>query len=168
MVTQFQTILSTYINFLQKEKLAKLKKLREGQANLPIAEYKEQILEKLRDNQVLIVAGDTGCGKSTQVPQFLLDAGYTNIACTQPRRIACISLANRVSYETLNQHGTEIGYQIRFEKSKSIKTKVVFLTEGLLLRQVSSDPGLSSYDVIVLDEVHERHLHGDFLLGLMK
>jgi len=168
MVSQFQQILSTYINFLQKEKFAKLKKLREGQANLPIAEYKEQILEKLRDNQVLIVAGDTGCGKSTQVPQFLLDAGYSNIACTQPRRIACISLANRVSYETLNQHGTEIGYQIRFEKSKSMKTKVVFLTEGLLLRQVTSDPGLGSYDVIVLDEVHERHLHGDFLLGLMK
>ena len=73
-----------------------------------------------------------------------------------------------MSYETLNQHGTEIGYQIRFEKSKSPATKVVFLTEGLLLRQVTSDPGLGSYDVVVLDEVHERHLHGDFLLGIMK
>ena len=168
MVAQFQLILSTYINFLQKEKFSKLRKLREAQANLPIAEYREQIVDAVREHQVLIVAGDTGCGKSTQVPQFLLDAGMTNIACTQPRRIACIALANRVSYETLNQHGTEIGYQIRFEKSKSQRTKVVFLTEGLLLRQVTSDPGLGSYDVIVLDEVHERHLHGDFLLGLMK
>ena len=84
------------------------------------------------------------------------------------RRIACISLAKRVGFETLNEHGTEIGYQIRFERMRTDKTKVTFLTEGLLLRQVSSDPSLSSYDVIVLDEVHERHLHGDFLLGVVK
>eukprot|EP00090_Calanus_glacialis_P045237 TRINITY_DN8265_c0_g1_i2.p1 TRINITY_DN8265_c0_g1~~TRINITY_DN8265_c0_g1_i2.p1 ORF type:complete len:1169 (-),score=448.58 TRINITY_DN8265_c0_g1_i2:22-3528(-) len=168
MVEQFRTILSTYVNFLQKEKFTKLRKLRAGQAALPIAEYKEEILTKVQENQVVIVAGDTGCGKSTQVPQYLLDAGYKNIACTQPRRIACISLANRVSYETLSQYGMEIGYQIRFEKHRSQHTKVVFLTEGLLLRQVTSDPGLSNYDVIVLDEVHERHLHGDFLLGIIK
>ena len=86
--------------------------------------------------QVIIVAGDTGCGKSTQVPQYLLGAGYSNIAYTQPRRIACISLAKRVGFETLNEHGTEIGYQIRFERMKTDKTKVLFLTEGLLLRQV--------------------------------
>jgi len=168
MVDQFKTILATYVNFLQKEKFTKLRKLRAGQAALPIAEYKEEILNKVMENQVVIVAGDTGCGKSTQVPQYLLDAGYQNIACTQPRRIACISLANRVSYETLSQYGMEIGYQIRFEKQKNQHTKVVFLTEGLLLRQVTSDPGLSNYDVIVLDEVHERHLHGDFLLGIIK
>ena len=104
----------------------------------------------------------------TQVPQYLLHAGYTNIACTQPRRIACISLAHRVSFETLSEYDQEIGYQIRFEKEKSQRTKVTFLTEGLLLRQVSSDAGLSNYDVLVLDEVHERHLHGDFLLGIVK
>ena len=168
MINEFKTILSTYINFLQKEKFSKLRKLRASQAALPIAEYREAILKAVSENQVAIVAGDTGCGKSTQVPQYLLEAGYNNIACTQPRRIACISLANRVSYETLSQYGTEIGYQIRFEKHKSQHTKVVFLTEGLLLRQVSSDPGLRNYDVIVLDEVHERHLHGDFLLGIIK
>ena len=116
----------------------------------------------------MIVAGDTGCGKSTQVPQYLLKAGYEHIACTQPRRIACISLAKRVGYETLNEYGSEIGYQIRFERQKTDKTRVLFLTEGLLLRQVSSDPSLSGYNVIVLDEVHERHLHGDFLLGVVK
>ena len=110
----------------------------------------------------------SGCGKSTQVPQYLLRAGYSKIACTQPRRIACIALAKRVGYETLNEYGSEIGYQIRFEKQKTEKTRVLFLTEGLLLRQVSSDPSLSCYDVIVLDEVHERHLHSDFLLGIVK
>ena len=73
-----------------------------------------------------------------------------------------------MGFETLNEHGTEIGYQIRFERMRTDKTKVTFLTEGLLLRQVSSDPSPSSYDVIVLDEVHERHLHGDFLLGVVK
>lgn len=93
---------------------------------------------------------------------------HFSIACTQPRRIACISLAKRVGYETLNEYGSEIGYQIRFEKQRSDRTRVLFLTEGLLLRQVASDPSLSAYDVIVLDEIHERHLHGDFLLGIVK
>ena len=102
------------------------------------------------------------------MPQYLLDAVYTNIACTQPRRIACISLAKRVSFETLSEYEQEVGYQIRFEREKGERTKVLFLTEGLLLRQVTSDPGLGSYNVIVLDEVHERHLHGDFLLGIVK
>ena len=168
MVEQFRTILGVYMNFLQREKFGKLRKLRASQASLPIADYREEIISALRDNQVVIVAGDTGCGKSTQVPQYLLDAGYSNIACTQPRRIACISLAKRVSFERLSEYEQEVGYQIRFEKEKSARTKVTFLTEGLLLRQVTSDPGLGSYDVIVLDEVHERHLHGDFLLGIVK
>ena len=83
------------------------------------------------------------------MPQYLLQAGYDKIACTQPRRIACIALANRVSFETLNEFGSEIGYQIRFEKNKSDKTRVLFLTEGLLLRQISSDSSLSGYNVIV-------------------
>jgi HrpA-like RNA helicase len=112
--------------------------------------------------------GDTGCGKSTQVPQYLLQAGFSRIACTQPRRIACISLSKRVAYETLNEFGSTVGYQIRFEKSKTQATRIVFVTEGLVLRQISSDPTLSDYDIIVLDEVHERHLAGDFLLGVMK
>ena len=168
MVEQFRTILGVYLNFLQREKFSKLRKLRASQASLPIADYREEIISSLRDHQVVIVAGDTGCGKSTQVPQYLLDAGYTNIACTQPRRIACISLAKRVSFERLSEYEQEVGYQIRFEKEKTARTKVTFLTEGLLLRQVTSDPGLSNYDVIVLDEVHERHLHGDFLLGIVK
>lgn len=114
------------------------------------------------------MAGDTGCGKSTQVPQYLLQAGFSKIVCTQPRRIACVSLSKRVAYETLNDYGSQVGYQIRFEKTKTQATRICFVTEGLVLRQISADPMLSDYDIVVLDEVHERHLAGDFLLGVMK
>ena len=167
-IDEFKYIILLYLDFMQKKKFEKLKKLREGQNNLPIAEYKSDIIETVKKNNVTIIAGDTGCGKSTQVPQFLLSSGFTNIACTQPRRIACISLCKRVAYETLNEYGSKVGFQIRFEKSKTDHTKIVFLTEGLLLRQVTTDPVLSQYNVIVLDEIHERHLHTDFLLGVMK
>lgn len=167
-IMEFKYIILLYLDFLQKQKFKKLKKLRETQADLPIAQYRDAIVNTLKDNNVLIVAGDTGCGKSTQVPQYLMAAGYQSIACTQPRRIACISLSKRVAYETLNEYGTQVGYQIRFEKSRTEHTKIVFITEGLLLRQVALDPSLSLYSVIILDEIHERHLHTDFLLGIMK
>nr|CAD7574761.1 unnamed protein product [Timema californicum] len=167
-LVEFRSVLLLYIDFQQREKFTKLRKLRESQANLPVAQYREQIVSSMLKDRVVVIAGDTGCGKSTQVPQYLLKAGFKRIACTQPRRIACISLCKRVAYETLNEFGSEVGYQIRFEKSKTQHTKIVFVTEGLLLRQVSTDPTLSGYDVVVLDEVHERHLHGDFLLGVVK
>ncbi|KAG8236497.1 hypothetical protein J437_LFUL016409 [Ladona fulva] len=167
-IATFQEILRLYLDFKQKEKFSKLKKLRKNQENLPVAQFKKEIVDAVNSNQVVVIAGDTGCGKSTQVPQYLLKAGYENIACTQPRRIACISLSKRVAYETLNEYGSTVGYQIRFEKSKTQHTRIVFITEGLLLRQVSTDPSLSSYDVAVLDEIHERHLPGDFLLGVLK
>ncbi|KAG8195923.1 hypothetical protein JTE90_001157 [Oedothorax gibbosus] len=165
---EFAYIIELYFRFLKKQQEAKLKKLREAQENLPISKYRTEILRAVENNQVVLVAGDTGCGKSTQVPQYLMAAGYESIACTQPRRIACISLCKRVAYETLNEYKTEVGYQIRFEKSKTSRTKILFLTEGLLLRQVSTDPMLSAYKVVILDEVHERHLSCDFLLGIMK
>ncbi|KAG7300247.1 hypothetical protein JYU34_015816 [Plutella xylostella] len=163
----FLDIVSIYLDFKNKEKFEKLRKLRKTQADLPVAKYRDEIVSAVQDNRVVIVAGDTGCGKSTQVPQYLHEAGFQNIACTQPRRIACISLSKRVAYETLSQFETQIGYQIRFEKSKTADTKICFITEGLLLRQMSSD-SLPSYDVIILDEIHERHLMGDFLLGVLK
>ncbi|KAJ9600220.1 hypothetical protein L9F63_009480, partial [Diploptera punctata] len=167
-LAEFRDVFLLYLDFKQKEKFNKLRKLRQSQANLPVAQYREKIVNSVKSEQVVIIAGDTGCGKSTQVPQYLLKAGYKKIACTQPRRIACISLCKRVAFETLNEFGSQVGYQIRFEKSKTQHTRIVFITEGLLLRQVSSDSSLSDYDVIVLDEVHERHLHGDFLLGIVK
>ena len=100
--------------------------------------------------------------------QYLLEAGFDKIACTQPRRIACISLAKRVSYETLNEYGSQVAFQVRFEKTKTSWTKILFLTEGLLLRQMSTDQLLTQYSVIVIDEVHERHIFTDFLLGVLK
>lgn len=165
---EFCEIICLYLDFRQKEKFAKLTKLRECQKNLPITPFKEEIVSAVENNRVVIIAGDTGCGKSTQVPQYLLSAGFKCIACTQPRRIACIALCKRVSYETLDRYGRDVGYQIRFEKSRGRDTRILFITEGLLLRQISTDPMLSAYDVIVMDEAHERHLHGDFLLGVLK
>ncbi|XP_063963631.1 probable ATP-dependent RNA helicase DHX34 isoform X2 [Lytechinus pictus] len=167
-VLEFKKVLLLYLDFNQKQQFNKVVKLRKDQSNLPIARYKETIVEAVRKNSVVIVAGDTGCGKSTQVPQYLMSAGFDSVAVTQPRRIACISLAKRVGYETLHEYGSQVGYQIRFETTKTQATKLLFLTEGLLLRQLQLDPVLSQYHVLILDEVHERHLHGDFLLGVLR
>lgn len=167
-VNEFENVLNCYLNFCQREKMTKLKKLRSSQRSLPIAQHRREIVDTVKNYGVTIIAGDTGCGKSTQVPQYLLSAGFEQICCTQPRRIACISLAKRVAFETLDEYGNQIAYQIRFEKTRTSRTKMLFLTEGLLLRQLSTDPDLSMYQVIILDEIHERHLHGDFLLGILK
>ncbi|XP_058062479.1 probable ATP-dependent RNA helicase DHX34 [Anopheles bellator] len=165
---QWVQIIEHYLDFRQREKFTKLRKLRQAQANLPVAKHREEIVEAIRNERVVVLAGDTGCGKSTQVPQYLYRAGYARIACTQPRRIACISLSKRVAHELLAEYRTEVGYQIRFERSKNMHTKIVFITEGLLLRQLATEDSLEQYSVIILDEVHERHLHGDFLLGIAK
>ncbi|KAJ3652749.1 hypothetical protein Zmor_018686 [Zophobas morio] len=164
----FLTAVRVYQDFQQKSKFAKLKKLRGAQNELPIAQYKKEIVERLKECRVMLIAGDTGCGKSTQVPQYVLEAGYSKIVCTQPRRIACVSLAKRVAHETLTDYKSTVGYQIRFEKSKRADTQIIFMTEGLLLRQAAEEETLGSYDVVILDEVHERHLHCDFLVGIMK
>lgn len=97
---------------LSSSQFEKLVKIRRDQENLPIYQYRPHIVGAVKTHQVVIVAGDTGCGKSTQVPQYLLAEGIDKIACTQPRRIACISLAKRVGYEMLNEYGTEIAYQV--------------------------------------------------------
>lgn len=164
----FFTIVRHYLDFRQKERFHKLKKLRKFQASLPIAAYEKEIVEAVKKESILILAGDTGCGKSTQVPQYLYNAGFDKIACTQPRRIACIALSKRVSHEMLCEYGSTVGYQIRFERQKTKHTKILFITEGLLLRQLSDDENLSQYSVIIIDEIHERNLHGDFLLGICK
>ncbi|XP_056139933.1 probable ATP-dependent RNA helicase DHX34 [Lampris incognitus] len=157
-----------FLDFCQKQSFGKLAKLRREQKNLPIYQYRDRIVELVRRHPVVVVAGDTGCGKSTQVPQYLLSSGFSHIACTQPRRIACISLAKRVSFESLNQYGSKVGYQIRFETTRTPATKLLFLTEGLLLRQIQQDGALAQYQALIVDEVHERHLHCDFLLGVLR
>eukprot|EP00727_Mastigamoeba_balamuthi_P007742 m51a1_g3589 hypothetical protein (1286) ;mRNA; f:1155521-1162077 len=164
----FRTALHMYADFCMKRKFQRLVKLRRDRAALPIAAHRDEILAAVASNSVTVVAGDTGCGKSTQVPQYLLEAGYSSIACTQPRRIACISLCRRVAVETLNEYGSKVAYQIRFDSSTTAATRIVFLTEGVLLRQVASQALLERYDVVIVDEVHERHLFGDFLLGILR
>uniref|UniRef100_A0A7N5JDA1 DExH-box helicase 34 n=1 Tax=Ailuropoda melanoleuca TaxID=9646 RepID=A0A7N5JDA1_AILME len=110
-VSEFRRALLHYLDFGQKQAFARLAKLQHERAALPIAQYGNRILQTLKDHQVVVVAGDTGCGKSTQVPQYLLAAGFSHVACTQPRRIACISLAKRVSFESLSQYGSQVVYQ---------------------------------------------------------
>uniref|UniRef100_A0A671KVW9 RNA helicase n=1 Tax=Sinocyclocheilus anshuiensis TaxID=1608454 RepID=A0A671KVW9_9TELE len=167
-ITDCRLALLHFLDFNQKQSFNKLSKLRKEQKSLPIFQYRDRIVELVRTHPVVVVAGDTGCGKSTQVPQYLLASGFNHIACTQPRRIACISLAKRVSFESLNQYGSKVGYQIRFESSRTTATKLLFLTEGLLLRQIQRDASLGQYQVLIVDEVHERHLHCDFLLGVLR
>ncbi|KAI6176578.1 hypothetical protein M3Y97_00813500 [Aphelenchoides bicaudatus] len=165
---QFEQIVNLFIVFVNKREYKKIEKIRTTQAALPIAKSRDEILKTVRENQVVLLAGDTGCGKSTQLPQYLLQDGYNKIACTQPRRIATMALAKRVGEEMLNPFGTEIGFQTRFEKNKSQKTRLLFLTDGLLIRKMAADPLLSEFDVIILDEVHERHAQGDLLVALLK
>ncbi|KAI6050325.1 probable ATP-dependent RNA helicase DHX34 [Marmota monax] len=167
-ISEFRRALLHYLDFGQKQAFGRLAKLQRERAALPIAQYGNRILQTLKEHQVVVVAGDTGCGKSTQVPQYLLAAGFSHVACTQPRRIACISLAKRVGFESLSQYGSQVGYQIRFESTRSAATKIVFLTVGLLLRQIQREPSLPQYEVLIVDEVHERHLHNDFLLGVLR
>eukprot|EP00794_Sanderia_malayensis_P005629 gene5629-6325_t len=167
-IKDFGSIILFYLDFQEKQKIKKLEKLKHDQESLPIRQYRDQILYAVKTSQVVLIAGDTGCGKSTQVPQYFLADGYTKIACTQPRRIACISLSKRVSYETQNEYGSEVAYQVRFDGNKTRATRILFLTEGLLLRQFQTDPDLTQYSVVVVDEVHERHLNGDFLLGVLR
>lgn len=107
-VTTCRLALLHYLDFSQKQNFSKLAKLQRERRSLPIFQYRDRIVELVRAHPVVLVAGDTGCGKSTQVPQYLLSAGFSNIGCTQPRRIACISLAKRVSVESLNQYGSKV------------------------------------------------------------
>ncbi|CBN79814.1 conserved unknown protein [Ectocarpus siliculosus] len=162
------SVLQAFIDFRMRRSLAKVVKIRRDRASLPIAAFQNAIVRAVASNPCVLVAGDTGCGKSTQVPQYLLQAGYGRVACTQPRRISAMGLCRRVSYETLHEHGSEVAYQVRFDSSRRRSSRILFLTEGLLLRQIASDPNLSSYSVVIVDEVHERHAGCDFLLGLLR
>uniref|UniRef100_A0A8C7YHV7 RNA helicase n=1 Tax=Oryzias sinensis TaxID=183150 RepID=A0A8C7YHV7_9TELE len=139
--------------------------------NLPIYHQKSKLVQAVRENSFLIVSGETGSGKTTQLPQYLYEAGFCkdgNIGITQPRRVAAITVAQRVAQEMQCSLGKEVGYQVRFDDFTSPSTVVKYMTDGCLLREVLADPGLSAYGVIILDEVHERSLNTDILLGLLK
>lgn len=131
--------------------------------SLPAYESKDVILELIKSNQIVVISGETGCGKSTQVPQFILDNwmqnynnNNVNIVCTQPRRISAIGVAERVAQERVENVGNTIGYQIRLENKISSNTRLTFCTTGILLRRLESDPTLNTVSHIIIDEVHER------------
>lgn len=143
---------------------------------LPIYAEEQKIMESIKENPVTIICGETGSGKTTQVPQFLFEAGFGHpdsenpgiVAVTQPRRVAAISMANRVAFE-LSDAGKEgfVAHQIRFDSTASEKTRIKFLTDGILLREISTDFLLTKYSVIILDEAHERNLNTDILIGML-
>jgi len=138
---------------------------------LPIAREAEQIVALIRDHPVVVIAGETGSGKTTQLPKLCLAAGRGvagMIGCTQPRRIAARAVASRVAEELHSPLGTTVGYQVRFTDRVGEDTRIKFMTDGILLAEIASDRWLSAYDTIIVDEAHERSLNIDFLLGYLK
>lgn len=146
--------------------------IEETKKSLPVYPFKEDLIAAIKEHQILIIEGETGSGKTTQIPQYLYEAGFTNdgkkIGCTQPRRVAAMSVAARVAQEMGVKLGNEVGYSIRFEDCTSERTVIKYMTDGTLHREFLSEPDLASYSVMIIDEAHERTLHTDILFGLVK
>ena len=139
--------------------------------SLPIAARGDDIVALIRKHPVIVLAGETGSGKSTQLPKLCLAAGRGVsglIGCTQPRRVAARNVARRVASELDTQVGALVGFQVRFTEQVGEQTLIKFMTDGILLAETQSDPWLNAYDTIILDEAHERSLNIDFLLGFLK
>lgn len=151
---------------------AKAKSIDETRKSLPIYQFRDEIIQAVRDHQVLIIVGETGSGKTTQLPQYLHEAGFTEggmkIGCTQPRRVAAMSVAARVAEEMGVKVGNEVGYAIRFEDATSDKTVLKYMTDGMLLRELLTEPDLAQYSALMIDEAHERTVPTDIACGLLK
>lgn len=152
------------------------KEIEEVRGKLPIIGLEQDIMEAVTYNDVVVLCGETGCGKTTQVPQFLLEAGYGckdfpekmgTIGVTQPRRVAAVSTAQRVAAELGTSLGQQVGYQVRYDKKVGGATAIKFMTDGILLREIQEDFLLTKYSVLLLDEAHERSLNTDLLIGLL-
>ena len=181
----------------EDENKRKHRSLQEVRKTLPIYRFREDLMTAIRDHQVLIIEGETGSGKTTQLTQYLYEEGYCEadieegeednddneidlpgvkkktkkkmmIGCTQPRRVAAMSVAARVAEEMNVKLGREVGYSIRFEDCSSERTIIKYMTDGMLLREFLGEPDLASYSVLIVDEAHERTLHTDVLFGLVK
>ena len=147
--------------------------LNQQRQRLPIFKYRNHILWLIENFSTVVLVGETGCGKSTQIPQYLHEAGWTSrgyqVCVTQPRRVAAVTLAVRVADEKGSMIGSTIGYAVRFDsKQDEEQTRVKFVTDGVLLQEMTSDPLLRRYSVIMIDEAHERSLQTDMCLGLLK
>ncbi|XP_023304208.2 pre-mRNA-splicing factor ATP-dependent RNA helicase DHX16 [Lucilia cuprina] len=186
---EYELLLDDQIDFIQaltmdgsKDKTSKEPEMTEAERkrmtieetrkSLPVYPFKEDLIAAIKEHQILIIEGETGSGKTTQIPQFLVDAGFTadkkKIGCTQPRRVAAMSVAARVAEEMGVKLGNEVGYSIRFEDCTSERTVLKYMTDGTLHREFLSEPDLGSYSVMIIDEAHERTLHTDILFGLVK
>lgn len=145
--------------------------IKEQRESLPVYRFRSELIKAVHANQLLIVVGDTGSGKTTQLTQYLAEAGFANnglIGCTQPRRVAAVSVAKRVAEEVGCELGQEVGYTIRFEDCTSPATKIKYMTDGMLQREILMDPDIKRYSVIMLDEAHERTISTDVLFALLK
>ena len=145
--------------------------IKQQRESLPVYKFRDPLIQAVHENQLLIVVGDTGSGKTTQLTQFFAESGFANdgiIGCTQPRRVAAMSVAKRVAEEVGCKLGQEVGYTIRFEDCTSPETKIKYMTDGMLMRDFVKDGDLKKYSVIMLDEAHERTIATDVLFGLLK
>ena len=149
--------------------------IQEARIHLPVVGEEQRIMEAIHNNSTVVIAGDTGSGKTTQVPQFLYEAGYGQtdgpypglIGVTQPRRVAATSMTKRVSDELGGEHASRVAHQVRFDSSVGRKTAIKFMTDGILIREIASDFLLTTYSVIIIDEAHERSSNTDILIGLL-
>ncbi|CAL8109470.1 unnamed protein product [Orchesella dallaii] len=147
------------------------RKILEQMRLLPIYSSKNELVELIKKNQMVIVIGETGSGKSTQIPQYLVEAGFAakgKVGITQPRRVAAKALAERVAIECGVKVGTRVGYAVRFDKCVSGNTVIKYMTDGMLVKEFSQEPFLDTYSVIIIDEAHERSIHTDICFGLLK
>ncbi|KAM0324146.1 hypothetical protein ACHAQA_008338 [Verticillium albo-atrum] len=148
--------------------------IQEARLRLPVVAEEQRIMEAIHNNDIIVVCGSTGSGKTTQVPQFLYEAGYGSpnsptsgmIGVTQPRRVAAVSMSKRVA-EEMGDHSERVAYQIRFEGTTSAKTAIKFMTDGVLLREIAQDFSLKKYSAIIIDEAHERSVNTDILIGML-
>ncbi|GAB5360696.1 hypothetical protein AAMO2058_000649300 [Amorphochlora amoebiformis] len=150
---------------------AKTKTIKQQREFLPIYTVRDELLQIVRDHQIVVIVGETGSGKTTQMTQYMLEDGYGDIGiigCTQPRRVAAMSVAKRVSEEQDCTLGDLVGYSIRFEDVTGPDTKIKYMTDGMLLRESINDPDIEKYSVIIMDEAHERSLNTDVLFGLLR
>ncbi|KAF9112477.1 putative ATP-dependent RNA helicase dhr2 [Mortierella sp. AM989] len=151
--------------------IQRAKELKKHRQSLPIYTARDIIIKEVKDNACVVIVGETGSGKTTQIPQYLLESGlaaHGTIAITQPRRVAAINLAKRVAEEVGTSIGQKVGYSIRFDDSSSRDSLIKYMTDGIMLRELLSDRLLLRYSVVILDEAHERTLRTDILFGMVK